>query len=92
MAKKYKDYFTVLNDKGLHMRPSTEIVRCTSQFQAEVRLTYQDMTVDGKSLLGVLVLGANRGAKVCVEAEGRGAKKVVAALLELAKKQFNIKY
>jgi phosphocarrier protein HPr len=87
-----KDFFTVLNEKGLHTRPSTELVKCVSTFKSQVTLHYQDLSVNAKSLLGILMLAASRGAKVTVEAVGEDAEQAVRAILELAKNKFHIKY
>ena len=92
MSKKYKDSFTVVNEKGLHTRPSTELVKCASTFQAQVLLVYQESTVNAKSLLGILMLAATRGAKILVVAEGEDAELAVKTLLELARNKFNVKY
>lgn len=90
--KKVKAIFTVLNDKGLHTRPSTELVKCAANFSSHVQLSYRDYVVNAKSLLGILMLAAERGAKIGVEAEGEDAEAVVAAILNLAKNKFNIRY
>jgi phosphocarrier protein len=89
---KAKAIFTVLNDRGLHTRPSTELVKCVAGFNAQVMLTYKDNQVNAKSLLGILLLAAERGAKIIVEAEGVDANEVVAAILKLATSRFHIKY
>lgn len=92
MSKKYKDSFIVVNEKGLHTRPSTELVKCAAMFKAQVMLTYQDYTVNAKSLLGILMLAAARGAKIHVIAEGEDAELAVKSILDLARNKFNIKY
>jgi phosphocarrier protein HPr len=89
---KVKAMFTVLNDKGLHTRPSTELVRCTAHYNSHVQLSYRDYVVNAKSLLGILMLAAERGAKIGVEAVGDDAQAVVDAILMLAKNQFNMRY
>ena len=90
--KKVKDYFTIVNEKGLHTRPSTELVKCASAFKAQVTLHYQDLSVNAKSLLGILMLAAAKGAKIVIEAIGEDAEEAVQAILELAKNKFHIKY
>ena len=90
--KKIKGKFIVSNDRGLHTRPSTELVKCASSFKAQVCLTYQKHAVNAKSLLGVLMLAASRGARVAVEAEGEDAEEAVASILTLAKNNFYIHY
>lgn len=92
MAKKCKDSFTVVNEKGLHTRPSTELVKCANGFKSQMTLTYQDYTVNAKSLLGILMLAAARGAKIQVAAEGEDAEEAIKSLLTLAKNKFNISY
>lgn len=92
MTDKEKNIFIVLNEKGLHTRPSTELVKCASSFKSDINLTYQDLTVNAKSLLGILMLAATRGAKVLVEAEGDDAKEAILAIQQLSEKKFNINY
>lgn len=94
MAKKdkVKGVFTVINDRGLHTRPSTEIVKCATSFKSEVRLVYQKNQVNAKSILGVLMLAAAKGAKIQVEAMGDDAEEAVSSLLSLAYNNFNIHY
>jgi len=89
---KVKGCFTVGNDRGLHTRPSTEIVRCATAFKSEVRLVYQKNQVNAKSILGVLMLAAAKGAKIRIEAVGDDADEAVLSLITLAQSNFNIKY
>jgi phosphocarrier protein HPr len=89
---KVKGIFTVLNEKGLHTRPSTELVKCASSFKAQVTLYYQQNTVNAKSLLGILMLAAARGAKIQIEAEGEDAEAALHSIQELARNKFNIRY
>lgn len=84
--------FIILNDKGLHTRPSTELVKCAANFNAQVNLSYRNYVVNAKSILGILMLAAEKGARVAVEAIGEDAEPAVAAIVKLAKNRFNIKY
>jgi phosphocarrier protein HPr len=84
--------FVVVNDKGLHTRPSTELVKCAANFKSQVHLFCQDTVVNAKSLLGILALAAARGTKISVKAEGEDAESAVQAILSLAKLKFNIRY
>ena len=92
MDKPVKDSFVVINEKGLHTRPSTELVKCATSFKSQVTLRYQNCTVNAKSLLGILMLAATRGAKIIIEAEGEDAEQAVQSILQLARNKFNIKY
>ncbi|MBA3237979.1 MAG: HPr family phosphocarrier protein [Parachlamydiaceae bacterium] len=87
-----KGTFLVKNDRGLHTRPSTEIVRLATTFKSDIRLRYQKIDVNAKSLLGVLMLAAVRGAKVKIIAQGKDAIEAVNALQALANCNFNIDY
>jgi phosphocarrier protein HPr len=90
--QKIKDLFVVLNEKGLHTRPATELVKCVSNYKAQVTLHYQNLSVNAKSLLGILMLAAARGAKIKIEAEGEDAETCVRALVDLAKRKFHMNY
>ena len=92
IKNKAKAVFVVLNAKGLHTRPSTELVKCAANFNAQVNLSYRNYVVNAKSILGILMLAAERGARVIVEAIGEDAEPAVAAIIQLAKNRFNIKY
>lgn len=91
-TKKIKGFFIVGNDRGLHTRPSTEIVKCASAFKSEVNLIYQKNQVNAKSILGVLMLAAGKGAKIKIEANGDDAQNAVSSLIHLANTNFNINY
>lgn len=90
--KKAKGRFVVRNDRGLHTRPSTEIVKCASGFKCDVKLTCQQMQVNAKSLLGILMLAAAKGSKISVEATGIDADQAVQSLMDLATRNFNTPY
>lgn len=87
-----KGVFVVRNDKGLHTRPCTELVKCAATFNAEVQLSYQKNQVNAKSLLGILMLAAAKGARISIEAYGEDAEDAVESILALAKNNFHIKY
>lgn len=90
--KTVKGIFVVRNDRGLHTRPSTEIVKCAAGFASDVRLTYHKVEINAKSLLGILMLAAEKGARIKVVAKGKDADEAVASLLALADNRFNISY
>ena len=92
MEKKAKSDFVVLNDKGLHTRPSTELVKCAGNFHSEIQLSYKDYVVNAKSILGILMLAAVKGARVSVQAEGDDAQIAVDEIVKLANNKFNISY
>ena len=87
-AQKVKGVFIVGNPKGLHTRPSTELVKCASSFRAQIVLRYQKTAVNAKSLLGILTLAAGKGSRITIEAEGEDAEEAIAALVDLAENRF----
>lgn len=89
-----KGVFVVKNDKGLHTRPSTELVKNASQFKASISLIHKNSNtiVSAKSLLGILSMAATKGTRIEIEAVGEDAETAVCALCELAENQFYIKY
>lgn len=87
-----RGFFIVINDKGLHTRPSTELVKCATTFKAQVNLIYQDLVVNAKSLLGILTLAASRGSRIRVEAEGEDALEAIETIIELARNKFYVQY
>ena len=90
--QKAREVLVILNDKGLHTRPATELVKCATCYKSDITLHYRDLSVNAKSLLGILMLAADRGAKITVEADGEDSEEVVAALVELAKNKFYMSY
>lgn len=90
--KKAKGKFVVGNDRGLHTRPSTELVKCASSFKSHILLSFQKHLVNAKSLLGIIMLTATKGSTISVEAFGDDADEAVNSILALARNNFNIKY
>jgi phosphocarrier protein len=87
-----KGMFVVKNDRGLHTRPATELVKLVAAYRSEVHLKYRNKSANAKSLLGILIFAASKGAKIYVEAKGEDAEQVVKNLEALASNNFNITY
>jgi phosphocarrier protein HPr len=79
----------VTNSLGLHMRPANKFVELALKFQAEVRVHYNGNDYNGKSMLELTSLAAERGARLEVEARGPDAAAAVTALAELVDSQFH---
>lgn len=80
------------NTYGLHARPCALFVQTASQFKnCDVRVIKDDVTVDGKSIMGLMMLAAPQGSKIKLEVEGKDSEceKALAALVELIKNKFN---
>jgi phosphocarrier protein HPr len=79
---------TIVNSLGLHARPAAQLVRLASSFQSEVHLEKDGFSVNGKSIMGVMMLAAECGSTVTVRADGPDAEAALAAISELVAKGF----
>jgi len=80
---------TILNSLGIHVRPAALIVQVSSKFQSEVKLVKNGVEVNGKSIMGVMMLAAGQGSQLTIIAQGKDEKEAVAALVELVRARFN---
>ena len=78
----------ILNKNGLHARPAAEIVKISARFQSEVTLVHDGMEVNGKSIMGVMMLAAECGATLVLRAEGSDADGAIEALAALILNKF----
>jgi phosphocarrier protein HPr len=79
---------TITDKAGLHARPAARFVQTAAKFKSRVTLVGNGVTVDAKSILGVLSLGAGQGSRVAVEATGEDEAQAVAALKTLLESGF----
>ncbi|HEY7569358.1 MAG TPA: HPr family phosphocarrier protein [Gemmatimonadaceae bacterium] len=82
---------TIANKNGLHARPAAEIVKLAAKFKSDIRLARDDLEVNGKSIMGVMMLAAEFGAALNVRADGPDAKEAVDALTTLISNRFGEK-
>jgi phosphocarrier protein len=78
----------VVNALGLHARAAARFVRLASSFQSQIRVTRGARTMDGKSILGLLLLAAARGSTIQISADGQDEAEALAALCALAERGF----
>ena len=78
----------IVNELGLHARAATKLVQLASKFPCEVTLRKDGHEVNGKSIMGVLMLVASKGTKVTLRAKGARADEAVAAIAELIGDKF----
>lgn len=83
-----KKEFTILNKLGIHARPAAQFVKTANRFQADVFVEKDGEEVDGKSIMGLMMLAAGHGSVICVSAEGTDAEEALAALGELIERKF----
>ncbi len=80
--------FSIVNERGLHARASAKFVETVNRFDAHVRVSKDDLTVDGGSILDLMMLAASPGCTIVVEASGAEAGNVIEALDELVARRF----
>ncbi len=73
----------VVNPLGFHARAAAKFVAEASRFEASVSVTFKDKEMDGKSILGLLLLAAPCGASIQIRSEGRDEKEALRALAAL---------
>ncbi len=71
----------IANKVGLHARPAAEFVKMSSRFDSDIKLTKDDLTVDGKSIMGVMMLAAECGCELLIAVDGPDEEEALAALV-----------
>lgn len=82
---------TIVNQDGIHARPAARIVRLASNFAADIELAKDGVGVNGKSIMGVMMLAAECGSSITIRADGPDAEAAVAALADLVASGFGEK-
>ena len=70
----------IANRNGIHARPAAEIVKVAAKFRSEVTLVRDDLEVNGKSIMGVMMLAAEYGSTLDIRASGEDADAAVEAI------------
>ncbi len=79
----------IVNARGLHARASAKFVKLAAQFDAEIRVSRDDHTVDAQSIMGLMMLAAGPGSEVEIEASGAEAEAALEALCKLIADRFD---
>jgi phosphocarrier protein len=79
----------IVNKLGLHARASAKLTQVASSYACEVWLSRNGRRVNAKSIMGVMMLAAGKGAMITIEADGEGADAALAALLKLIADKFD---
>ena len=79
---------TVVNQLGMHARGAAKFVHLAARFQSRVRVSRQGREMDGKSILGILLLAAARGSTITIAADGSDENEAIAALADLVETGF----
>jgi len=81
--------FTILNRLGLHARPSAMFVKIANRFQAEIWVEKDGEQVNGKSIMGLMMLAAGQGSRLLVTCEGSDAEAALAEIEALILRRFD---
>ena len=78
----------IVNKLGLHARPSAMLVTEASKYESEVYFTKNGLRVNGKSIMGVMMLAAEMGSEIIVEVDGPDEKQAITGILKVIKSGF----
>lgn len=87
-----KEKVTIVNNAGLHARPAAALVKLASKFESDFFIHMYGYKVNGKSILGVMTLAAEKGAELELEISGTDERKAAKAIIELIESGFGEVY
>ncbi len=82
------DTFIIRNKLGLHARAAALLVKTANRFASEVMIEKDGIQVNGKSIMGILMLAASKGTKITLKVEGRDATEAMQSLRQLIDNRF----
>ncbi|MEY2497756.1 MAG: phosphocarrier protein HPr [Verrucomicrobiota bacterium] len=88
-GQKVEKEITIVNRLGLHARPAAMFVRIASRFRCEIWVEKEGEQINGKSIMGLMMLAAGQGSTLLIRCEGPDADKAMEELEELIKAKFN---
>ena len=81
---------TIKNKAGLHARPSSLFVQTASKYDSDINVIFDDEVINGKSIMGLMLLAAEQGRVLTLECDGEDEDEMIADLIELIEvKKFN---
>jgi phosphocarrier protein len=80
---------TILNQRGLHARAAAKFVKLANQYEAEIQVRRGELTANGRSIMGLMMLSAGIGNDVEVTVGGPQAEAALAAILDLIGRKFD---
>lgn len=84
----YSEEFQIINKLGLHARAAVLFIKAAGSFKSQITVTKDGVEVNGKSIMGILMLGATLGSAITVTAQGPDAQKAVMELGKLISSKF----
>lgn len=81
---------TIPNEEGLHARPAAKFVKLANQFSSDIWVEKEDEEINGKSIMGLMMLAAAKGSVIRVSAEGEDAETALDRISELVNSGFEV--
>jgi phosphocarrier protein len=88
-GQKIEKEITIINRLGLHARPAAMFVRIASRYRSEIWVEKEGEQINGKSIMGLMMLAAGQGSKLLIRCEGADAEKAMEEIEELIQNKFN---
>jgi len=79
---------TITNKHGLHARPAAQFVKIAGRFQSDIKVIKDGLEVNGKSIMGIMMLAAEPGSKIILMIDGQDEKDALKALRSLIENKF----
>lgn len=79
----------IRNKLGLHARAAAKLVHCAARFKSDIKIRKGEEEVDGKSILGILLLAAARGSTITVTVDGEDEQEAIDAIQKLVDAKFD---
>lgn len=83
-----EDVLKIINKHGLHARPAAQFVKVAGKFKSDIKVLKEGLEVNGKSIMGIMMLAAEPGSEITLLIEGEDEKEAFAALNELISQKF----
>jgi phosphocarrier protein HPr len=80
---------TIRNQRGLHARAAAKFVKLASQFEADIEVRRGELSANGRSIMGLMMLAAGPGNEIEVQASGSDAEAALMAILDLVTRKFD---
>jgi len=79
----------IINKLGMHARPAALFVQTTSKFKSSVKVVKDEQMVDGKSIMGLMMLAAGPGSELKILADGQDENEVIKAIESIIQRKFD---
>ncbi len=84
----YEKAIKIRSEHGIHARPASELVKMTNKFDSKVVLVKDEVEVNGKSIMGILMLAIAPGDEIIIRAQGEDEKMLVDSIIDLIENDF----